>query len=150
METCAVRQPSVRWSFRLAVVLLIGLVAGGTFALWPHLRGWLAPKPTLRETLVTIPVRRSDLHVKLTSAGRIDSAERTLIECELERLEFGIKGQAVGGGGASTILTVIDEGTEVKKGEILCELDASDYEEMLRLQMMTVEARSGRSPTVGT
>jgi HlyD family secretion protein len=75
----------------------------------------------------------------LTTGGKVESSTRTLIKCALERLEFSIKGQPLAGGGASTVLSVIPDGTMVKKGEILCELDASDYEEMLRLQKMTVE-----------
>ena len=35
-------------------------------------------------------------------------------------------------GGASTILWVIDEGATVKKGDVLCPLDSSEYEELVR------------------
>jgi HlyD family secretion protein len=75
----------------------------------------------------------------MITGGKVESAKRTLIECALERLEFSIKGQPLSGGGASTVLSVIPDGSTVEKGDILCELDASDYEEMLRLQKMTVE-----------
>jgi len=37
------------------------------------------------------------------------------------------------------MITVIPDGTEVKQGEVLCTLDSSEYEELLRLQKITVE-----------
>ena len=44
-----------------------------------------------------------------------------------------------GRGGSSTILTVLPEGTPVKRGDVLATLDGSTYEEMLRQQLITVE-----------
>ena len=37
------------------------------------------------------------------------------------------------------MLTVLPEGSEVKKGDLLASLDASTYEEMYRQQVITVE-----------
>jgi HlyD family secretion protein len=105
----------------------------------PRLQTWLPRQGSVPEDLVTGAVRRRDMNVTLTVGGRVDTSERTVIECELERLELSVKGQAMTGGGASTILRVVPDGTQVKKGDILCELDASDYVEMLRQQKMTVK-----------
>src|SRR5262249_12305053 len=41
--------------------------------------------------------------------------------------------------GASTMIWVIAEGTQVKQGEVIARLDASTYEEMLRQQTIVVE-----------
>jgi HlyD family secretion protein len=41
--------------------------------------------------------------------------------------------------GASTILSLIPEGSTVKTGEVLCELDSSNYQELLRRQQIVVE-----------
>ncbi len=41
--------------------------------------------------------------------------------------------------GASTLISVVPEGTHVKKGDVLAELDVSTYEEMLRQQTIVVE-----------
>jgi HlyD family secretion protein len=105
----------------------------------PQLRTWFAHKTRPLEGIATVPVRRADMNVTLTTGGRIDSAEKTVVECELQRLEVSVKGQAMGGGGSSTIIRVIDDGTMVKKGDLLCELDASEYKELLRQQRMTVK-----------
>jgi HlyD family secretion protein len=119
----------------VAVVVL----AAGTAAVLPRLAPWFPRKDALPENLVTRPVRRSDMNVTLTTGGRVETSERTVIECELERLEVSVKGQAMLGGGASTVISVVPDGTMVKKGDILCELDASEYVEMLRQQKMTVK-----------
>ena len=41
--------------------------------------------------------------------------------------------------GASVLLSVVPEGTTVQKGDVLAVLDSSDYEELVRLQRITVE-----------
>src|SRR6185437_9687095 len=97
-----------------------------------------ARKPE-RAAVTTAPVRRVDLHVSTTAAGEVESSNSTVIECEVEALEIGVKGQRLATGGSSTILTVAPEGTQVKKGDVICVLDASEYDELVRQQQMTVE-----------
>jgi HlyD family secretion protein len=71
----------------------------------------------------------------------MESAESTLIRCELERLAAG-----GGAGGSSTIIDLIPEGTTVRRGEVLCRLDASRYEELVVQQQIEVErARADRA-----
>jgi HlyD family secretion protein len=41
-------------------------------------------------------------------------------------------------GGASTILEIVPDGTMVKKGDVLCTLDASEYEEVANVQTIRV------------
>jgi len=136
----AVRQPGKRWSFGLASAGVVVVLALATAVTLPRLKSksWFSGGQSPLEGLDTAVVQRADLSVTLTSGGRIDSSERTKIECELERLDVSVKGQGSSGGGASTILSVIPDGTKVKKGDILCELDSSEYVEMLRQQRMTV------------
>ena len=76
---------------------------------------------------------------QLTASGRVESSKRTVIECELENIAVGVRGQRLAAGGASVLLSVIPEGTTVKRGDVLAVLDSSDYEELLRIQKMTVE-----------
>jgi HlyD family secretion protein len=92
-----------------------------------------------RDSLTTVAVRRADLHVTLTAGGRVESSQQTIIECELENLEVGVRGQRMTAGGVSTVLSLVPDGSTVKKGDTLCRLDASEYEEMVRQQQMTVE-----------
>ncbi len=84
-------------------------------------------------------VRRMDLYPALTASGRVESSKRTLIECELEDITIGVMGQRIWAGGASILLSVIPEGSLVRRGDVLAVLDSSDYEELLRQQRMTVE-----------
>jgi HlyD family secretion protein len=56
-----------------------------------------------------------------------------VIRCLLENIA------GLSTGGASTLLTLVPEGTVVKKGEVLATFDASNYEEMRRQQEITVE-----------
>src|SRR4051794_7983315 len=126
-----------RWRYGLAAVGLVGCLAVFAAAV-PYLWGMVASRPRRSlEGLATATVRRGDLWVSVTAAGRVQSTDQTLIECELESLDAGLRGSRVFAGGASTILWLIPDGTMVKKGDILCELDASDYEELVRQQEMT-------------
>ena len=95
------------------------------------------PSPT--ERYFTTGVKRTDLFPTLTASGRVESSKRTIIECDLENVAVGVRGQGVSAGGASVLLSVIPEGTTVKRGDVLAVLDSSDYEELLRIQQMSVE-----------
>ena len=78
-------------------------------------------------------VTRTDLAPILNAPGRLESAKRTVIRCQLENIAGAV------GGSASTLLTVLPEGTFVKEGDVLATLDASNYEELQRQQVITVE-----------
>jgi HlyD family secretion protein len=91
------------------------------------------------ERYVTTDVRRADLFPTVTASGRVESSKRTVVECQLENIAVGVRGQRLAAGGASVLLSVIPEGSIVKRGDVLAVLDSSDYEELLRLQKMTVE-----------
>ena len=73
------------------------------------------------------------------ASGRVESSKRTVIECDLENVAVGVRGQRLDAGGASVLLSVIPEGSTVKRGDVLAVLDSSDYEELLRIQKMAVE-----------
>jgi HlyD family secretion protein len=75
----------------------------------------------------------------MKASGRVESAKRTVIECALENITVGVRGQRLAADGASVLLSVIPEGSFVKRGDVLAVLDAADYEEMLRVQKITVE-----------
>jgi HlyD family secretion protein len=87
----------------------------------------------------TTGVRRADLFPKLTASGRIESSKRTIIECDLENVAVGVRGQRLAAGGAAILLSVIPEGTSVKRGDVLAVIDSSEYEELLRIQKIAVE-----------
>ena len=76
-------------------------------------------------------VRRADFDSLIVAAGRIESAHSTEVRCELERLTTG--------GLGATILKLVDDGTNVKKNDVLCEIDSSEYVEMVRRQTIVVD-----------
>jgi HlyD family secretion protein len=125
------------WAWRRIVMTSVcaSLLLGALVLAW--MKGH-ARKPAL-ERYLTTDVRRADLFPTVTATGRVESAKRTVIECELENIAIGVRGQRLDAGGASVLLSVIPEGSLVKRGDILAVLDSADYEEMLRVQRITVE-----------
>jgi HlyD family secretion protein len=90
-------------------------------------------------------VRRADVDVSLTAGGRVESAVKTLIECELESLHISTEGRSATVGGSAAILELVADGADVHEGDVLCRFDASEYEEMVRQQEIKVEqARADR------
>lgn len=74
-------------------------------------------------------------HIVLTQ-GEIESSSNIEVICQ-------VKSTGGGSGGGTSILWVIDEGTAVKEGEKLVELDSSQLEQTLdadKLQVITAEA----------
>jgi HlyD family secretion protein len=59
----------------------------------------------------TFVVKRGPLKISVIESGTIQSREQIILKCEVE--------------GRTTILTLVEEGTRVKKGDLLVELDAS-------------------------
>ena len=120
----------------ILTVTLIGVGAGSVR--WYEIHSRRRPAEGASE-LPRRLVSRVDLSTKLTASGRIESTHKTVIQCELERLEISNEGRSFASGGASTILEVVEEGTTVKKGDVLCRLDSSAFEELVRTQTMKTE-----------
>ena len=118
---------------------LIVLCAIGAVAAFVFMRARLLARNSAAERYFTTDVKRTDLFPTFLASGRIESSKRTVIECELENVAVGVRGQSLAAGGASVLLSVIPEGTSVKRGDVLAVLDSSDYEELLRIQQMQVE-----------
>ena len=78
----------------------------------------------------TAKARYCDFDALVVASGRIDSINNTEIRCALERVANGV---------TPTILSLIDDGTTVKKNDVLCEIDSSDYQELVRQQTITVQ-----------
>jgi HlyD family secretion protein len=114
--------------------LVLGL-AGSAVVGWVR---WYSRAP-LHDHFVTYAVHRADLFPIRLASGRVESGKRTVIECQLENIAVGVRGQRLAANGASVLLSVIPEGSQVKRGDVLAELDSSDYDEMLRLQRITLE-----------
>jgi len=107
----------------LAVVLVLGL--------WTALGPSRAPIVTAGETARAV---RDRLVVTIVESGEIDAKRSTDVRCEVE--------------GQNPIVWIIEEGTVVKPGDKLVELDSADLRERLRSQEMaykTAQAVSEKS-----
>ncbi len=83
-----------------------------------------------KDDALTFDVRRGSLVISITESGSIQAQDKIVIKSEIE--------------GNTTILWVIDEGTQVKKGDLLIELDSSKLEEQLFTRQLQVQsAQSG-------
>jgi HlyD family secretion protein len=71
-----------------------------------------------------------DLTVTVQACGLVESAIKTVIRCQVENIR---ERKA-----ATTVLSLTSEGTVVKRGDVLCRLDASEHHELERRQRVTV------------
>lgn len=69
--------------------------------------------------------KRGDLSITVIEGGNLSAADSSDLKCEIE--------------GRTTILYLIEEGTYVKKGELLCELDVANLMERKVQQEITVQ-----------
>ena len=79
----------------------------------------------MHEGHLTAVVRRGPLVISLTESGTIQAQDRTVIKNTIP--------------GQTAILWIIDEGKQVKKGDLLVELDASKLEDKRFSQQITVK-----------
>ena len=94
---------------------------------------WSSEEDLRLDALPREEVRRADLSVTVTASGEINSAENTLIECEIEDFsERTAGGQRISTSGRSVIIELVPEGSVVQKGDVLCSVDGSEYVEMIR------------------
>jgi HlyD family secretion protein len=74
----------------------------------------------------------------VSASGTAQSSQQTVVRCQLENLRIRSRRQSFVVGGASTILEIVPNGTTVKKGDMLCRLDASEYEDVANAQAIRV------------
>ncbi len=117
-------------------LVLFATAGGGMVA-------WLAHGRDGREARIEaidrIVVHRAALNHSVRAGGKIESMKRTMIECQVEALHFSSEGRSFFASERPTILEIVDEGALVKKGQVLCRLDSSDYEELVRQQEIKLE-----------
>lgn len=80
---------------------------------------------------VTTIVRRGPLDVSIIERGQLDSANNLTLRCKIE------------GGGMSTLLRIVEDGSWVEQDQIVAELDASRLEDQATLQkirLISIEA----------
>lgn len=98
-------------------ILILGVIVAA-YAMWPD-------NKDDQSTAATAQVRRGPLVITIAESGTIQNRQRAVVKSEVE--------------GAATILFLVPEGTDVKKGDLLVELDASQLEEYKTQQQITVQ-----------
>ena len=76
-------------------------------------------------------VRRGDLRISVAEPGKIQANKSVALTCDVE--------------GQSTILSIVPEGTYVKEGDVLVELDSADLRERIDSQEITVKSAENAS-----
>jgi HlyD family secretion protein len=134
VRSAAVRRRRVPW-LRVGVMALGLAGAGGGGLAWVRHAGAVR----LPEGTPVGTVQRVALDQTVMEDGEVDASEKTLIECDLKRLSFRNGGGSLQASGASLIIDLTPEGTRVSKGDVLCRLDSSEYEEMVRQQEIELQ-----------
>jgi HlyD family secretion protein len=107
----------------IAVILLVSTSGGGWY--------WFHSLSTSRTDILTAPVKKGKLAITVKERGMLESAENNDVSCR-------VKARTQNATVATTIKWVIDDGSHVKKGELLVELDDSGLTETLKTQNITV------------
>ena len=120
--------PRAGFQWGLAVVLLA--LAGGVAWLGFRTGGWFVAEPV--QAIAGAPVRRGPLRISVLERGNLRAADAISLKSEIE--------------GQTSILWLIPEGTHVKEGDLLCELDATGLEDK-RIQQ-DIAVRNARAAWV--
>ncbi|MCA9133589.1 MAG: HlyD family efflux transporter periplasmic adaptor subunit [Planctomycetales bacterium] len=114
----------------ITVLLGLSVLAGAGYVTYRYGGFGSAAK---QEDIVTTEVIRGPFDHIVLEQGEIESSSNIDVVCQ-------VKSQTGGGGGGTPILWVIEEGTYVKKGDKLVELDASALENQLKTQRIAVSS----------
>jgi HlyD family secretion protein len=82
-------------------------------------------RATGRTELSYHQVKRGDFVVSVTEGGSLRAVNEVIIRCDVE--------------GSTRVISIVPEGTLVKKGELLIELDSSEIQDKLSQQEITTE-----------
>lgn len=104
----------------------IGLIAGGVLLVAivaaVGIRRWSAPE---KEESQFYKVKRGDMLISVVEGGALKAVKESVIRSEFE--------------GISRIIAIVPEGTYVKQGQILVELDSSELKDRVNQQEVTYQ-----------
>ena len=100
-------------------VLLLVSVVGTILIAAPFISGSMTPDEAEGPKL-THKIKRDHLKVSVTEQGTLESSNNTEIKCRVR--------------GTSTVLSVVETGTEVTQGQVLIKLDPSTIEDRINTQ----------------
>jgi len=115
-----VRKLGARFPMAAVVVIVVGVLGAFAFAITRTVGLEIA-----REAEPTFRVRKGPLTISVVESGTIKSLEQVSLKSEVE--------------GQTTLIYLVPEGTRVKKGDLLVELDASRLQDDLIQQQISVD-----------
>ena len=120
-----------RWPW---LVIPAALVIGA--AAWPVERaGRTGDQPSV-EDFAWVEVRRADLETTIVAGGDLQATNEATVACQVEDITDS---------DGTLILTMVENGTVVKKGDELCRLDSSELESVAREEEIVLnQVRSAR------
>ena len=120
MTTTNPERHNIKGRIIITVGIIVAAGALGAFALTRSIGsvGTAEAQPTFR-------VRQGPLTISVVESGTVKSREQVSLKCEVE--------------GQTTMIFLIPEGQNVKKGDLLVELDASQLEDSLTQQQISVD-----------
>ena len=118
--------PSIGRNLVLATLIFTGLGLTG-WTTWTVAFGG----PDTDLSLIFYTVKKSDLPIQVTENGNLQSQTTTELRCEVENVGRERDG--------TTILSIVSNGKDVKKGELLVELDSALIEDRLDEQELQTE-----------
>jgi len=123
------RMGSSRW-VRLGLALGLAMIATA----WVPFGLGRRESPRSIDEIEWVVVRRDDLETTLLAGGDLLPARQTTVACQVEDLTDS---------DGTMILSLISNGAHVEKGDELCRLDSSQFEELARQQeIMVNQARA--------
>lgn len=114
------------WLGRLLVlVIAAGAISAVGWAGW----NWGLPDRDASDVL-TAPVARGDLVITVTDRGELESAQSVQVVCEVE--------------GGGRLVTIVAEGTKVRKGDKVARLDTDELSKRIIEQQVKHEQAEGK------
>jgi len=116
-----------RWKWILLLLLLVAVMAAAA-----PLNRWRSQFRTSDADLIYYTVQRGDLPITVTERGNLESQQNIEIICEVDDVaNDGING--------TQIVWIIPNGSSVKEGELLVELDSAPHKERLDQQILETD-----------
>ncbi|MCB9849615.1 MAG: efflux RND transporter periplasmic adaptor subunit [Phycisphaerales bacterium] len=105
---------------------LLGIVVLAVIGIGAYMMYFRGPRGVIATTGPTAyPVTRKSFAIKLNEKGELEATRSVDVKCEVE--------------GRSTIIWLIPEGNEVKKGDLLAKLASNEIEDKIRSEQITVQ-----------
>lgn len=119
------RPASGGWGGKFVMLLVLGGLGAAAWAAKPMLvETFYGPKENEFAYLITEPARKGPFLVTANIQGNLDSQGNTILSSEVE--------------GSTTIISIIEEGSYVEEGDVLCVLDSAALVDLSKQQEITV------------